>query len=301
MAGHGLVPPPHLVAGTPLRIGPPAHVTNRTNAQVTRAGQVASFQFVCLLISSGVREAQGHPDLHPSGVVLNSRPCGSLHLGMLSLILCYHYLLLLLWLLSVCAGAMLGCHPSSNPDGLADMEDERGDISVDGGGSHRGGSRGEVGACSSPAILAERSYRPPRCSGQSLPGWSSASDDGQGNMSSGPLYLLGCDVNWPVLEDAVGKQAGVDATVVPIGLLGDGVTGAADESPFTSVMGLVDTEVFVLNEPGDIHQVSPTVLACVVILRDVRIVVGDGPVGGVDNDADPVVVIPVDGNDELVV
>ena len=45
MAGHGLVPPPHLVAGTPLRIGPPAHVTNRTNAQVTRAGQVASFQY----------------------------------------------------------------------------------------------------------------------------------------------------------------------------------------------------------------------------------------------------------------
>ena len=41
--------------------------------------------------------------------------------------------------------------------------------------------------------------------GRSLPGWSFASDDSQGNVSSGPLYLLRCDVNWPVLEDAIGE------------------------------------------------------------------------------------------------
>ena len=109
--------------------------------------------------------------------------------------------------------------------------------------------------------------------GRSLPGWSFASDDSQGNVSSGPLYLLRCDVNWPVLDDAIGEQAGVDATVVPIDLLGDSVASAADESPFTSIWGLVDTEVFVPNESDDIHQISPTVLAYGVILRDVRIVV----------------------------
>ena len=155
------------------------------------------------------------------------------------------------------------------------------------------------GPVAPPTVLDGRSDRPPRCSGRSLPGWSSASDDGQGNMSSGPLYLLGCDVNWPVLEDTVGEQAGVDATVVPIDLLGDGVTGAADESPFTSVLGLVDTLVLLPDELEDVEQEAPTVFSCGVVLRNVRIIIGEGTVGGVDNNADPVVVIPVDGDDKL--
>ena len=102
------------------------------------------------------------------------------------------------------------------------------------------------------------------------------------------------------LHGAVHEEARVDSAVIPVGLLGDGVGGAAKEGPFAVIGGMEHTEMFVLDETECWCGVFKAILAWEV-LRDVGVQVSDGGVGDVNGDARPVVGIPVDGEKKLAV
>ena len=67
-------------------------------------------------------------------------------------------------------------------------------------------------------------------------------------MGPGTVDLCGGHCEGAALHEAVGKQTCIYSTVIIVGLLRDGVLGAANDGPLAGIWCVVSSEVFILEE-----------------------------------------------------